>query len=181
MAATPVEDAPMRRYAVLQGDHFRWLTGAFRNRGAVMVIAFWRTVCSVLLLSGIAAMVGAQIPRTSKKEPERQLVIRSVAGEDLYRFYCASCHKLDLKGGPARIAGNPSVPDLTLLSVRNGGQFPQERVHDTIARGGAAAAHRTGDMPVWGSIFRGLDPSEAMVDVRITNLVQYVASMQQMR
>jgi hypothetical protein len=34
-------------------------------------------------------------------------------------------------------------------------------------------------MPVWGAIFRGLDPSDTMVEVRIGNLVQYLESIQE--
>jgi hypothetical protein len=33
-------------------------------------------------------------------------------------------------------------------------------------------------MPVWGPIFRGLDPSDTRVNVRIANLVGYIESIQ---
>jgi hypothetical protein len=40
------------------------------------------------------------------------------------------------------------------------------------------AAHGTTDMPIWGAIFRGLDPSDARVKVRLENVVEYVQSLQ---
>jgi mono/diheme cytochrome c family protein len=120
----------------------------------------------------------AQTVPGNKRPEQPPLVVKSVVGEELYRFYCANCHGLELKGRPARSAAHPAAPDLTVLSLQNDGRFPRERVHETIAQGAAVAAHRTGDMPVWGWVFRGLDPSEALVDVRISNLVQYIESMQ---
>jgi hypothetical protein len=44
--------------------------------------------------------------------------------------------------------------------------------------GRAIAAHGSGVMPVWGPIFRSLDPSDLRVKVRIANLVDYLASIQ---
>jgi hypothetical protein len=41
------------------------------------------------------------------------------------------------------------------------------------------AAHGTSDMPIWGTIFRGLDPSDARVKVRLENVVDYLQSLQQ--
>ena len=38
--------------------------------------------------------------------------------------------------------------------------------------------HGPGDMPVWGPIFRALDPSDARVKVRIENIVNYIESIQ---
>jgi hypothetical protein len=34
-------------------------------------------------------------------------------------------------------------------------------------------------MPVWGTIFRGLDSNDQMTAIRIENLVQYLASLQE--
>jgi hypothetical protein len=33
-------------------------------------------------------------------------------------------------------------------------------------------------MPVWGTIFRALDPGDTMVDVRVENLVRYIEGLQ---
>jgi hypothetical protein len=69
-----------------------------------------------------------------------------------------------------------------VLSKNHGGVYPRDRVRATILYGEnapAARAHGTADMPVWGTIFRGLEPSDTMVEIRIENLVQYIASIQE--
>jgi mono/diheme cytochrome c family protein len=111
------------------------------------------------------------------------LVIPSLAGQDLYSFYCASCHGLDGKGnGPVAVALKTPPPDLTLLTRRNGGAFPRGRVIQFIAGGGTTlrGAHGSNEMPVWGPIFVALDPSdERLALVRIENVVQHLESIQQ--
>jgi len=39
-------------------------------------------------------------------------------------------------------------------------------------------AHGNSDMPVWGPIFRALEPSGTLVKVRIANVAAYIESMQ---
>jgi hypothetical protein len=34
-------------------------------------------------------------------------------------------------------------------------------------------------MPVWGTVFRGLDKNDTMTAIRIENLVDYLASVQE--
>ena len=98
--------------------------------------------------------------KTSSGTPP--LVIESMYGPDLYRFYCATCHGRDGKGnGPAAPALKVPPPDLTVLTRRQNGVFPSVEV-ETIIRGGTAmAAHGSDEMPVWGPIFHALDPSAA--------------------
>ena len=40
------------------------------------------------------------------------------------------------------------------------------------------AAHGSSDMPIWGAIFRSLDPSDTRVKIRLQNVVDYVESLQ---
>ncbi len=71
--------------------------------------------------------------------------------------------------------------DLTTIAARNGGVFPRARIEAFITNGPearAVAAHGPSDMPVWGPTFRSLDPSAARVKVRISNLVDYLESLQ---
>ena len=42
----------------------------------------------------------------------------------------------------------------------------------------AVAAGGTSAMPVWGPIFRGLDPSDTLAKIRVANVVAYIDSMQ---
>jgi mono/diheme cytochrome c family protein len=110
------------------------------------------------------------------------LAIPSLAGQDLFGFYCATCHGGDARGdGPVAAALKTPPPDLTRLARRNGGSFPRGRVVQFIAGGGTTlrGAHGSTEMPVWGPIFRALDPSdEKLVLVRIENIVQYLESIQ---
>jgi mono/diheme cytochrome c family protein len=109
------------------------------------------------------------------------LMIRSLAGRDLFEFYCASCHGRDGKGnGPVVSALKVAPSDLTLLARRSGGTFPAERVKAFVTGGGdvLTPAHGDSDMPVWGPVFRGLDPSDTLVRIRIANIVAYIQSIQ---
>jgi mono/diheme cytochrome c family protein len=117
-----------------------------------------------------------------RPQEEPPLIIKSTFGADLYKFYCSSCHGMDARGRPARSPLHLPAPDLTLLSSRNDGRFPREGVRDTITRGGKlVSSHGTQEMPVWGEIFRGLDPTDTLVEIRIANLVQYIESLQETR
>jgi mono/diheme cytochrome c family protein len=122
---------------------------------------------------GASARAQTTIPR------EQPLVIKSTAGAELYRFYCSNCHGLDGRGRAAATEGGPSGPDLTRLAQPTG-VFPRERVEAVIAHGSTRlASHGLTDMPVWGAIFRALDPSDARVKIRVDNLLDYLASIQE--
>ena len=103
-----------------------------------------------------------------------------MTGHDSFYFYCATCHGADGKGsGPTAAALRITPPDLTLLTRRARGTFPRPELEAFVAGAGRAIpAHGSGDMPVWGPIFRSLDPSDTRVKVRIANLVDYLASIQ---
>ena len=135
--------------------------------------------------AGLSAMVLLGTYPISAQNPDRQkapdFVIRSLAGRDLFDFYCASCHGRDGKGsGRVAAALKTPPPDLTTLSERNKGTFPAAMVEDVI-RGGTQSskvAHGSSDMPVWGPIFKGLDTRNEVNDARIENLVKYIESIQ---
>jgi mono/diheme cytochrome c family protein len=100
---------------------------------------------------------------------------------DLFAFYCASCHGRDGKGnGPTAPALNVKPPDLTTLAARNLGTFPKAWVESFVTgnREPLPAAHGSKDMPVWGPIFRALDPNDAANRVRIENIVGHIESIQ---
>ena len=130
------------------------------------------------LLMGSGGLVSAQKPDPGTT----RFVIPSMAGQDLFSFYCAPCHGRDAKGnGPVAAALKSAPPDLSRLSLRNGGTFPRGRVVQFIAGGGTtlSGAHGSGEMPVWGPIFFALDPSdERMALIRVENTVQYLESIQ---
>jgi mono/diheme cytochrome c family protein len=111
----------------------------------------------------------------------RSLLIESMTGADTYASYCAGCHGPTGRGdGPVASSLKTKVPDLTSLATRNGGTYPRARVAAAVANTERPiTAHGTGEMPVWGTIFRALDPNDTRVSVRIDNVVGYVATLQE--
>jgi hypothetical protein len=108
------------------------------------------------------------------------LVIDSMYGPDLFRMYCASCHGRDGKGGgPVVPALKVPPPDLTQLSRRQKGVFPALEVETIITGPATVPAHGSDEMPVWGVIFRALDPSDTRTRARIKALVTHIESIQQ--
>jgi hypothetical protein len=133
---------------------------------------------TVGVLGAALMMIAAVSQTTGPRMPP--LVGESMYGPDLFNLYCATCHGRDAKGkGPVVQSLKTPPPDLTLLARRNGGLFPRGRVKAAIVVGSATPAHGSVDMPVWGPIFRALDPSDARVEVRTNNLVSHIASIQQ--
>lgn len=133
----------------------------------------------------LAALVRAAFPgppalgqTTGAQNPP--LVIGTLYGRDLFNFYCATCHGVDgTGGGPTAAALRVVPPDLTAIARRNGGSFPRSRVEALVTgEGRFTSAHGSKEMPVWGPIFRALDPSNAANAVRVANLVGYIESIQ---
>jgi mono/diheme cytochrome c family protein len=144
---------------------------------------FAARVAGVALLIAVTAGVALRA-RQAPREPLSSLAIHSMYGQDLYEFYCASCHGRDGKGaGPVAPALKTAPPDLTTISRRNDGVFPKARIEAIVAGtpSGAMAAHGSKDMPVWGPIFRSLDPANKANRERIANIVAYLESLQRGR
>ncbi|HYA18732.1 MAG TPA: cytochrome c [Bryobacteraceae bacterium] len=105
-----------------------------------------------------------------------------VDGPSLYKTYCASCHGIAGKGdGPAAPALKKAPPDLTAISQRNKGQFPDFRIA-RIIDGTAEArdlitAHGSREMPVWGDLLPQ-NRDEGLLKLREHNLTEYLRSMQ---
>ena len=81
------------------------------------------------------------------------------------------------------VTGYVSV-DLTQLSARNGGEFPRQRVYETIDGRRRILPHFAGDMPSWGLRFglgnKNLKPEdEQKIRDRISALVDYLQSLQE--
>ena len=68
------------------------------------------------------------------------------AGQALFFSYCSQCHGFDATGvGPMAELLSIATPDLTTLSVNNGGVFPTEAVAMKIDGRSSVLAHG-GDM-----------------------------------
>ena len=135
-------------------------------------------VTGALLFTALAWVPRVEGQTTGPQTPP--LAIESMYGPDLFKMYCATCHGRDGKSnGPVVPALKVPPPDLTVLSRRQQGVFPEREVVVIIAGPGAVAAHGSDEMPVWGVIFRTLDASDARAKARIKNLVAYIKSIQQ--
>ncbi|QLQ24721.1 MAG: cytochrome c [Dechloromonas sp.] len=108
-------------------------------------------------------------------------------GKREYESNCIACHGKDLKGGAYVDFLKVSPPDLTLLSKKNGGVFPLERVYAVIDGRQEVKAHGPRDMPIWGRDYQikageyyvdmNYDP-DAFVRGRIFALIDYLNRMQ---
>jgi mono/diheme cytochrome c family protein len=113
------------------------------------------------------------------------------SGERTYKQYCAACHGADAKGhGPVASVLTTPPPDLTTLAKSHSGKFPYDYVSSVLEFGTASSrnivsdyaypAHSSSDMPTWGPIFQYYDKqSERVVQQRIKNLCNYLASLQE--
>ena len=141
-------------------------------------VTFFAGVAGAIGLAACGALAAARQTTGPRNPP---MIIPSMAGQDLFSFYCSSCHGRDAKGnGPVAPALKVPPPDLTLLTRRNSGTYPRQRLVGFIAGGGItlSGAHGSSEMPVWGPIFVTLDPSNRLAVIRIENVVQYLESIQ---
>ena len=133
----------------------------------------------VLIISLVAIAVGAGAASAQtqvKKEPIKQT--SPIDAKAMYKNYCSACHGPEGKGnGPAASALKTAPADLTKISARNGGTFPDTKVMRYIQGLDEVPAHGSRDMPMWGDLFGSLN--RETVDLRIRNLTDYVKSLQQ--
>jgi len=100
------------------------------------------------------------------------------SGQQMYKDYCAACHGANGKGdGPAAELLKTPPADLTTMAKHNNGKFPADHFEAVLRFGVGGHAHGTIDMPIWGPLFSA--QNKDLVQMRITNLESYVASIQQ--
>ena len=81
------------------------------------------------------------------------------AGRAEYMDNCAICHGTGGRGdGLFGELLQLTIPDLTTLSLRNGGRFPTERVQAVIDGREEVRAHGSREMPIWGRYFSHQNP-----------------------
>lgn len=128
-----------------------------------------------MLVAVVALAAGPALAQTTaKKGPMKGTPI---TGDAMFKQYCVSCHGATGKGdGP--YASNLTKPasDLTKISARNGGTFPEVKVRRYIEGADEVAAHGSRDMPLWGALFKGLDRD--MAQIRLNVLTEHVKGMQ---
>ena len=129
-----------------------------------LIVPLWLLVASAQTIKNVPA------PYTSP-----------ASGKAMYRTHCAACHGLEGKGdGPAATALKMAPANLTTLAKANGGQFPSDRVYNSIKGDPAVAAHGSPEMPVWGTTFRSVSHGHPVeVQQRLVNLTSYVKTLQE--
>jgi mono/diheme cytochrome c family protein len=141
-----------------------------------------RIVCIIVLLSAVPLSYAQQQTKKIQKAPITQT--SAASGEEMFKAYCSPCHGLSGKGnGPVASSLKVPPPDLTALALRNDGKFPDAFVGTVLRTGvgpkGESPAHGPADMPVWGPAFKAISGgSEALMDLRIANLIHYLESIQ---
>ncbi len=141
-----------------------------------MIVRTIRRVLSCALLVFITVASAAQEPQANKAPAPSSNV---PSGAELYKKHCEPCHGTDLKGAGPFPAPYRTPPDLSTLSKRHGGKFPDAYVAKVLQTGVTMPAHGPAEMPVWGAEFAATDRSDkAQVALRIKNLANYLKSLQ---
>ena len=102
------------------------------------------------------------------------------SGKQMYSNYCAPCHGLDGRGhGPAATALKAQPTDLTGLTEKNHGKFPDTHIVAVLQFGANVPAHGSAEMPVWGPILSKMNLENPQdKKLRISNLSHYIESIQ---
>jgi len=129
----------------------------------------------MLLIACLGALLQAQ-DKAIKKVPITPT--QASSGQQMFNTYCAVCHGTDGRGdGPAASALKEAPSDLTLLAEKNGGKFPENRVVIKI-RAVDSPAHGSKEMPIWGTLLSSISSSSGEVQLRTSNLVKYIETLQ---
>ncbi len=122
-----------------------------------------------------ASVAHTQTPPKVKQVPAQRA---PVEGKAMFDQYCAVCHGKDAKGsGPAASALKKAPSDLTKISTRNGGAFPEVKVGRYIEGRDEVESHGTRDMPMWGDVFKSLDSPDT-ANRRVFALVEHLKALQ---
>lgn len=132
----------------------------------------------------VAVAVGACASQASERPPPAPPdTVLAELGEPVYLRHCAACHGADGRGdGPSAGALRVAPADLTRISARRGGVFPDGEIARFIDGRFAVPAHGTREMPIWGERLGDQIPdaevSEEVVRGQISVVLEYLKSIQ---
>ncbi|MEP7242092.1 MAG: c-type cytochrome [Gammaproteobacteria bacterium] len=140
-----------------------------------MMPAMWARNTTILAIVAVMALRWA----ATRADDVR----KHAPGGHLYQVSCAGCHGADARGnGPVSPFLTVKVPDLTLISARRGGVFPDLEIFRIIDGQAELRSHGPRHMPVWGYEFFGDDPDDEVAHRQATDkvdrLVTYLRSIQ---
>jgi mono/diheme cytochrome c family protein len=141
------------------------------NRRGMVLIAVWCAMLLVLL---------AEKGQAQQALPGGYVSV----GEQYFRQYCGACHGIDGRGnGPVASMLRTPPPDLTRITQRHGGHFPDAEITAQIDGRAVVPAHGSREMPVWGlhfgEKFGGESVGEEAVRGHLLVLIEYLKSIQQ--
>ena len=136
-----------------------------------------------LLLTATCAVFAISMSFADQAKPKIVIPVNKTAptsGKQMYTGYCAPCHGTDGKGrGPAASAMKVQPIDLTGLSNKNHGKFPDAHVVSVLEFGAGMPAHGSSEMPVWGPILGKMNVTNLQdKQLRISNLSRYLQTIQ---
>ncbi|HTS09839.1 MAG TPA: c-type cytochrome [Candidatus Eisenbacteria bacterium] len=137
-------------------------------------------LAGMLLALGVASLMSQELMQQESQVKRPPIPYSNPqSGEQMYKDYCAACHGPTGKGdGPVAAFLKTWPPDLTTMSQRNKGKYPEVKVKETLLFGASSHAHGTSDMPVWGPLFQTTDQSQKEANARVSRLTQYLESIQ---
>ncbi len=139
----------------------------------------------VFVVLALSALAGSWSFAAARQQPTIKKVPIDAASPQndptaMFTAYCTPCHGREGKGdGPAAPALAKQPSDLTKLSARNGGTFPEVKVTRFIEGSDEVPAHGDRDMPIWGDLFKALHGGRSIVPARVKGLTDYLKSIQQ--
>jgi mono/diheme cytochrome c family protein len=136
-----------------------------------------------LLAIGLATLAVSPLPSAvlAQSQAGPRAPLARTDGRALFLEHCASCHGATARGdGPVASSLRDFPGDLTQFAKRNGGVFPSAKVL-RIVEGRDVGAHGSGEMPVWGHVFRTTPSATAdgSATERIDAIVRYLESIQE--
>ena len=127
---------------------------------------------------GVVVAAGAESAGGASGDP----MLAKIGGEE-FQQYCAACH------GPSGVGDGPAAgelrkkpADLTHITARRGGTFPDAEIARFIDGRFDVPSHGTREMPIWGEklgdpIAEGTDHDE-VVRGKLLALIEYLKTIQ---